>query len=267
MPRRRALGRAVLRRAALVVIVCISLAAVVAFQATRPVTKRGGNPHPFVPEAKFYEEFSPSYRTSIADVYWLGIIQYYGEHIKGDGRLDSLGAMLDLVTTLSPRFKRPYLFGSLALTDVAAPPNQPGKWVQAGYDLLKRGFHANPGDWHFPVQLGFFAYNYGGSGAKKYLVAAYWYERARKIPGRPDYVPTIIAALRAKGGERSTAVLLWAQIYGQGDKYSRQKALKALDTLLPIDKQARMKAVAKLKPYMSARRFDQLILGLFKAYL
>ena len=257
MSRRRALRRVVLRRAALAVVVCISLVAVVAFQATRPVKEGGGNPRPFVPSAKFYEEFSPSYRTSIADVYWLGIVQYYGEHIKGDGRLDSLGAMLNLVTELSPRFRRPYLFGSFALIDAGQ--------AQAGYDLLKRGFRANPDDWHFPVQLGFFAYRYG-SGAKKNLVAADWYARAAVIPGAPSYVPRIAAVLAAKGGERHKSILLWAQIYGQGDKYARQKAITALDGLLPADKQARMKAVAQLKPFMSASRFYQFVAGLFKAY-
>ena len=258
MPRRRALSRVVLSRVALAVVVCIGLAAVVAFQTTRPLTKGGGNPRPFVPAAKFYEEFSPSYRTSIADVYWLGIIQYYGEHVKGDGRLDSLGAMLDLVTELSPRFKRAYLFGSFALIDA----NQ----AQAGYDLLKRGFRANPGDWHFPVQLGFFVYRYG-SGARKDLIAADWYARAAAMRGAPSYVPRLAAVLTAKGGERQKAILLWAQIYGQGDKYARQKAVTALDGLLPVGKQARMKAVARLKPFMSASRLDKLIPGLFKAYL
>ena len=246
------------RRVALIVLACVSLAAVLAFQVTRPATGGGGNPRPFVPAPKFYEEFSPSYRTSIADVYWLGVVQYYGEHIKGDGRLDSLGAMLDLVTTLSPRFKEPYLFGSFALTDAGL--------AQAGYDLLKRGFAANPGDWHFPVQLGFFAYRYG-SAAKKDLVAAGWYVRAAAIPGAPSYVPRLAAVLTAKGGERPKAILLWAQIYGQGDKYARQKAVTALDALMPAAKQARMKAVAQLKSLMSSDRFDQLILGLFKGYL
>jgi len=249
-----------MRRLALIVLSCLSLAAVVAFQVTRPAAKSGGNPRPFVPAAKFYEEFSPSYRTSIADVYWLGVIQYYGEHVNGDGRLDSLGAMLNLVTTLSPRFTKPYLFGSFALIDANA-----NKGPQEGYDLLKRGFAANPGDWHFPVQLGFFAYRYG-SGAKKDLVAAEWYTRAAAIPGAMAYVPRLAAVLTAKGGERHKATLLWAQIYGQGDKYSRQKAVKALDTLLPAEKQARMKAVAQMRPFMSSGRFKQLINSLFRGY-
>ena len=142
--------------------------------------KGAQNPRPFVPAPKFFEEFSPTYRTSIADVYWLGVVQYYGEHIKSDGRLDSLKAMLDVVTGLSPGFEQPYFFGAFALTDAG----QAG----AGYDLLKRGFEAHPDDWRFPADLGFFAYRYG-SGSDKDLVASEWYQKAAKLPGRPGLHP------------------------------------------------------------------------------
>jgi len=59
-------------------------AAVIGFQVTRPV-KASSDPKVFVPSPRFYEHFSPSYRTSVADVYWLGVVQYYGEHIEGTG--------------------------------------------------------------------------------------------------------------------------------------------------------------------------------------
>ena len=42
---------------------------------------------------------------SIADAYYLRMVQYYGEHIES-GRLESLPAMVDLVTALSPHFMR-----------------------------------------------------------------------------------------------------------------------------------------------------------------
>ena len=57
-----------------------------------------------MPAPKFFLDFSPSFRTSIADAYYLNMVQYYGEHVNGDGRLDSLPRMVDLVTTLSPHF-------------------------------------------------------------------------------------------------------------------------------------------------------------------
>jgi hypothetical protein len=246
----------VLRRAGVGVIVLLCMASVIGFQVTRPA-KGAQNPRPFVPSAKFFEEFSPSYRTSIADVYWLGVVQYYGEHIKTDGRLDSLKAMLDVVAGLSPGFEKPYLFGAFALTDAGQ--------AAAGYELLKRGFAAHPGDWRFPANLGFFAYRYG-SGSNKDVVASGWYEKAAQLPGRPAYVPRLAAALMAKGGDTQKAMLLWAQVYGEGDKYTRQKAVTALDGLLPKEKQARMKAVAQLGSLMPPAAFQQFIADLFKGY-
>ena len=49
------------------------------------------------------------------------MIQYYGEHVSGDGRLDSLPAMTRLVTTLSPHFTRAYLFSAFGLIDAGRP--------------------------------------------------------------------------------------------------------------------------------------------------
>jgi hypothetical protein len=234
----------------------LCLAVVVAFQATRPASG-AANPRTFVPPPGFYREFSPTYRTSIADIYWLGVVQYYGEHIKTDMRLDSLPAMLDLVTSLSPRFKEPYLFGSFALIDA-------GKGNQA-YALLKRGFNANPTDWHFPVQLGFFAFRYG-VGKERFRIAAQWYEIAARLPGRPAYISWLAADLATNAGDNQKAIVLWGEVYADGDKYSMQKAVVALQRLLPVDKKARYQAIIPLQTMMSPDRWNQLLYDLFKAY-
>ena len=78
-------------------------AGVVAYQVTRPA-RAPADPQVFVPSPQFFMDFSPSFRTSIADAYYLQMVQYYGEHVNGDGRLDSLPQMVDLVTALSPHF-------------------------------------------------------------------------------------------------------------------------------------------------------------------
>ena len=38
-----------------------------------------------------------SFTVPVADAYWLYTIQYYGEHVNSDRRLDSLPGLLDLV--------------------------------------------------------------------------------------------------------------------------------------------------------------------------
>jgi hypothetical protein len=158
---------------------------------------------------------------------------------------------------LSPHFTRAYLFGAFALIDADRP--------DAGYATLRRGFAENPGDWHFPAYLGFFAYRYG-QGKDKNLVAARWYEQAAAIPGSPSYLLRLAAALSAKGGEDQKAILMWGQVYMGGDKYVRQKAVTELDSLLPKDKGARMKAVAPLVDTMPKAEFEALLAELFKGY-
>jgi hypothetical protein len=244
------------RRVALALLLAVCIAGVVGFQATRPPKAAGGG-RVFVPSPRFYMDFSPSFRTTIADAYWLQTVQYYGEHINGDRKLGSLADMLDVVTSLSPRFRQPYLFGAFALVDAGQ--------AQEGYKLLKKGAAAVPDDWHVLTTLGAFIYEYAGN-ADKAKLAAEWYQKAAALPGRPDWVPRVAAALLAKGGEAQKAALLWAQIYGSGDRYSQQKAVAALDQILPKQKQARQQAVALLQPMMTSARFTQLIVELFKGY-
>ncbi len=239
---------------ALVVVTCV--AAVIGYQVTR---QRGGlgDPKVFVPAPSFYQKAAGTFAVPVADAYWLYTIQYYGEHVNSDHRLDSLPAMLDLVTRLSPHFRQAYFFGAFALLDA--------RRADLGYELLKRGYAQNPRDWHFPFYLGFFVYTFA-QGAHKDQIAAQYYEQAAKLPGHLPSVPRLAAALYQKGHEREKAMMMWAQVYGQGDKYSRKKAITAFNTLLPKDKAARMKAVAGLKGLMSAADFQQFIADIFKGY-
>ncbi|HEY5474632.1 MAG TPA: hypothetical protein VIK32_15775 [Candidatus Limnocylindrales bacterium] len=246
-----------MRRVVLVLLAVACVAAVVGFQVTRP-GKAAGDPRVFVPSPHFYENLSPSYRTSIADLYWLGIVQYYGEHIEGDRRLDSLPAMLDLVITLSPHFIEPYLFSTFALADAGQP--------QAAYDLLERGYRANPRDWRLPYQLGFLAYTYGADTEQKARTAAKWFTMASWLPGRPAFMPRLAANMLSKGGEREKAIVMWGPIYSEGDKFARTKAVVSLNGLLPKGKAARMKAVAPLSGTMPKADFEALIAELFQGY-
>lgn len=238
-----------MRRLLALAVVVVCAAVVVAYQVTRPAQAQG-DARVFVPSASFYLDFSPSFRTSLADVYYLAMVQYYGEHVNGDGRLDALPQMVDLVTRLSPRFTRTYFFAAFALVDA----REPG----VAYEALQRGFEENPQDWEFPAHLGFFVYTYA-SNRDKARIAAEWYQRAAEIPGRPSYVPRLAAALMAKGGEREKAILMWVQVYANGDKYSRRKAVEGLDRILPAEERARMKALAPLADTMPEAQLRELI--------
>jgi hypothetical protein len=246
----------VFKRVIAVLVVVVCAAGVVTYQATRPA-KTVGDSSPFVPSPRFFLDFSPSFRTSIADAYYLSMMQYYGTYHGAAAKLGPLSAMSDLVTSLSPKFTTAYYFAAFALVDTGRP--------ELGYALLKKGFKENPDSWQFPVLLGFFAYHYG-FGQDKSLEAADWYLKAAAIPGSPDYVDRLAAVLLGKGGETEKSILLWGQVYAEGDKYSRQKAVDGLDRILPDDKAARMKALAPLYGTMPQDQFDALIAELFKGY-
>jgi len=243
-------------RIAALALVAACVAAVIGYQSTRPAAATA-NPVVFVPSSSVYKHLPPSAKATLADVYWLTTIQYYGEHLKSDHRLDSLPAMVRLVTDLSPHFKEAYFFGSFAMIDVG----QPG----VAYALLSKGFAANPDDWRFPAYLGFFAYTYA-SGAHKAAVAAQWYAAAARLPGAPPFVSRLAAELAAKANDKQTAIDLWTQVYIQGDKYQRQKAVSALDKLLPAGKIAREKAVAGLESAVPKGLFGQFVAALFQGY-
>jgi len=246
----------VLRRVVAIVVVVACAAGVVAYQATRPA-KAPADPRVFVPSPGFFLDFSPSFRTSIADAYYLAMVQYYGEHVTGDGRLDSLPAMVRLVTRLSPHFTRAYLFGAFALIDA----RQPG----VSYEILKNGFEANPGNWRFASYLGYFVYAFA-SNRDKDRIAADWYTKAAAIPESPAYLQRLAAVLLGKGGETGKAIQMWGQVYAAGDKFSREKAVAGLERILPTSKQARMKAVAPLYDTMPRQEFEALTAELFKGY-
>lgn len=247
-----------LRRAGVALLVAVCVAGVILFQADRPAV---GTPNPrvFIPSPGFYKNFSESDRATVADVYWLYLIQYYGEHVKSDHRLDSMPAMVDLITSLSPHWTEPYFLGAFAMLDL--DPARP----DIAYSLLEKGSQANPGDWHFPFYLGFFAYTFGGKDGRR--LAADWYAKAASLPGRPAYVPALAADLLGTGSDKRKAIDLWAQVYGLGDTYMQQKAVTALDRLLPKDKLGREKAVAPLQSFMPADRWTPFLTDLFRGYL
>ena len=109
--------------------------------------------------------------------------------------------MLDLVTELSPKYRRAYLFGAYALLDAGLGND--------AYRLLERGFEENPDAWRLATNAGILMYSYGPEDVKR-EVAAEWFEKAAAVPGAPEYVSRIAARLLGEGGEIEKALALCA---------------------------------------------------------
>ena len=169
---------------------------------------------------------SMGYEGLLADIYWTRVVQYFGrKKLAGSARLDLLGPLLQITTTLDPHLLIAYRFGAVFLAE--APPGGAGRPEQALY-LLRRGIVANPHYWRFWQDVGFIYY----WDLKDYSAAARAFETGSEQPGALPWMKAMAATVLAKGGDIPTSLELWLQIYQHSDNEDlRRSALDHLATL------------------------------------
>ena len=144
----------------------------------------------------------------LADVYWLRAVQFYGDTKLSPSEkknYDRLYPLLDMTTGLDPRFNIAYRFGAILLSE--GHPNGPGTPEQA-IALLEKGIRAMPEKWQYYHDAGFVEYWW----RQDYLAASEWFLKASKLPGAPAWLPTVTAAMLARGGDRASARVMWTQL-------------------------------------------------------
>jgi tetratricopeptide (TPR) repeat protein len=173
-----------------------------------------------------------SYDAVLADIYWIRAVQYFGR-ARLDTRpaksYDRLYPLLDITTTLDPQFNIAYRFGAVFLAE--AYPNGAGQ-PAAAIALLKKGFAANPTRWQYLQDIGFVYYWW----LRDYQSAASWFQRARAVPGAPEWLAPLAAVTLTKGGDRAGARALWTQMLETGEHdYLRRIAAHRLVQLRVLD--------------------------------
>jgi tetratricopeptide (TPR) repeat protein len=176
-----------------------------------------------------------SYSALLADVYWIRAIQHYGgerQKPRWARRFELLYPLLDLTTTLDPRFNIAYRFGAIFLADQR--PGGAGRPDQA-IALLKKGLAFNPAKHEYYHDIGFIYYWH----LRDYQQAAEWFQRGADVPGAPFWLKTYAAVMLTRGGDRQASRALWTQI-GQNEesewlRTTSQLRLKQLDALDQID--------------------------------
>ena len=158
-----------------------------------------------------------AYSALAADVYWIRAIQYYGGTKQ---RLDAirrrrraaaarrrspaddyplLYPLLDLTTTLDPRFNIAYRFGAVFLAEAVSRAAPAGPIWRSR--CSRRDCATRPDKWEYMEDIGFVHYWY----RHDYHAAADWFEKASDVPGAP-----VVAALAggddARAGRRSAVV-------------------------------------------------------------
>lgn len=174
------------------------------------------------------------YDNLLADLYWMRAVVYYGGERLATGQppdYTRLYELLDLVTTLDPRFNIAYRFGAIFLAE--SYPSGPGRPDQA-IALLQRGVDRT-GRWEYMHDIGFVHYWW----LHDYPTAAAWFEKAAAVPGSPAWLTPLAATTLAAGGDRQSARLLWQEVLNAGDaEWLRGNAefrLRQLDAMDLID--------------------------------
>ena len=142
-----------------------------------------------------------SFKAVLADLYWIRAVQHYGRtRLAGGGAEDfaPLYPLLDVATTLDPRFDAAYRLGAVFLAEPS--PGGPGR-PDLALALLRKGMDYAPERWEYLQDLGFVHYwwLHDPEGAAR------WFERAADLPGGPLVAPAA-GRRHAGGGGRTVPV-------------------------------------------------------------
>lgn len=226
-----------------VVVVVALLATAATLQAVRerlPAGRRQTERYLYVTSDVVMKRLTVAFQALAADVYWIRAIQHYGgDRLSkgGTGKYELLYPLLDITTTLDPRFTIAYRFGAIFLAEPW--PGGPGR-PDLAIRLLEKGVRAEPKKWQYLHDIGFVHYwQYRDPRA-----AAAWFLRAAEVPGAPNWLTPLGATMLIQGGDRNTSRLLWRELRDSADqewlralaerRLLQLAALDLMDRLVPL---------------------------------
>jgi hypothetical protein len=190
---------------------------------------------------------SGAYTAVAADVYWIRAIQYYGgtkRRLSGEQQgseppsliaappADDFGLLyplLDITTTLDPRFNIAYRFGAVFLAEPY--PRGAGR-PDLALALLEKGRRVRPDKWEYLQDIGFVHYWY----LHDYGTAAARFHQASEVPGAPWWLRSLAAVTLAQGGDRRSSRAMWESIRESAEiDWLRQDADRRLLQLQALD--------------------------------
>ena len=187
----------------------------------------------YYPSGRFLKEAALGYDQAAAAILWLRIIQYYGEHTRGDRTFNLLYHMCDITTDLDPHFEEPYLFGSFVLISEARQP-------KPGMDLLRKGRRMNPDSWKLFFESGFVEYIAWEDTHK----AARYFTRASRMPEAPEYADRFAAWVSYRAGDLRTSIVLWKEL----EEHSKSEVIRKQAEKKVIELTAKLEASSSGTP-------------------
>lgn len=179
------------------------------------------------------------FRALAADLYWMRSLQYFGgiqrsHRDKGTGdsgreEYTALYPLLDLTTSLDPRFNLAYRFGAIFLSE--KPPGGPGR-PDLAIALLRKGLRARPDRWEYMHDIGFVHYWWDHD----YIAAAEAFRQASEMPGAPVWLKPLAATTLAQGGDRRSSRMIFTALYQSAEiDWLRRDAARRLTQLDALD--------------------------------
>jgi hypothetical protein len=161
---------------------------------------------PYAPSPGSAPFVSLGYREAVADLLWVRMVGYFG---GSDSTADGIGALLDAIVALDPRYHRVYQFGPRALT-IAIHGVTEATYLHA-IEILARGSVEFPDDWKLPYLAGqIYTQDLQTSDPKQRRA---WDERGTTLieaairrPNAPSQLATWAATMRTRLGQRQQAI-------------------------------------------------------------
>lgn len=199
----------------------------------------------YVTSGETLKRLTIGYSALAADLYWIRALQHFGDvrlRLTGPAATGVglrrppadytlLYPLLDLTTTLDPRFNIAYRFGAVFLAETF--PGGAGR-PDLAIALLEKGSRLRPERWEYMQDLGFVHYWW----RHDYKAAADWFSRAAAVPGAPWFLTPLAATTLAQGGDRASSRTMWQAIresaesdWQRNDADRRLSQLSAMDTI------------------------------------
>jgi len=156
-------------------------------------------------------------RSATASLLWLQLIQHIG---GSGGMLDGVGASLEQMVALDPKFSYPYAFAVLLL------PGTSAEATQQAVDLGTRGVKEDLHDWRIPYYLATTYHLVLKDTAK----AALYMNVAANTPGVPDGIKVSAHNYGLRSDLREETKQIWVAIYeNSADEVVRGQALQNIE--------------------------------------
>lgn len=181
---------------------------------------RAETPADYVIPSKFSRILALGNQGLLSDFLFLKTITFTGGKSVGGKQMGESDwryfiNSIDVVTDLDPYFVDPYFLAEGMLAWDAGKPAEANK-------ILEKGARFRTSDWRLPFFIGFnYFYFMGDQGA-----GADYIMTAARIPGSPDYFPTLAARLAYYGGKSQTALLFLRQMLAETDNPIMRRRLE-----------------------------------------